>query len=146
MKHRMNSPSGSWGWVWLKRLSLLGMQAAACLAAAYWDLDRELYAQQTAGAQPAASAKPAVILVRPEQWSESLDEWKAYRSGQYRFIEVDSVPSAKELRKRIAVAASDAGSPPAALVLCGDAALEVSPNRWRALTPGMLIDTQIRLG
>ena len=87
-----------------------------------------------------------MILVRPDQWSESLDEWKAYRSRQYRFIEVDSVPSAQELRKRIASAASDAGSIPAALVLCGDAALEVSPNRWRALTPGMLIDTQIRLG
>jgi hypothetical protein len=99
MKHRMNSPSGSWGWVWLKRLSLLGMQAVACLAAAYWDLDRELYAQQVASTKVAASAKPSVILVRPEQWSESLDEWKAYRSGQYRFIEVDSVPSAQELRK-----------------------------------------------
>jgi len=152
MKHRMNSPSGSWGWVWLKqliflgRLSLLGMQAVACLAAAYWDLDRELYAQQVASTKVAASAKPSVILVRPEQWSESLDEWKDYRSGQYQFIEVDSVPSAQELRKRIAVAATDADATPVALVLCGDAALEVSPNRWRALTPGMLIDTQIRLG
>jgi hypothetical protein len=156
MKNRMNSPSGSWVWVWQKqliflgRLSLLGMQAVICFVAASWDLDRELYGQQPASASPAssklASAKPAVILVRPDQWSESLDEWKAYRSRQYRFIEVDSVPSAQELRKRIASAASDAGSIPAALVLCGDAALEVSPNRWRALTPGMLIDTQIRLG
>ena len=127
MKNRMNSPSGSWGWVWLKRLiflgrlillgrlSLLGMQAVACFVAASWNLDRELYAQQAASAKPAsakpASAKPAVILVRPDQWSESLDEWKAYRSRQYRFIEVDSVPSAQELRKRIASAASDAGSP-----------------------------------
>ncbi|MCY3005822.1 MAG: C25 family cysteine peptidase [Planctomycetota bacterium] len=139
MKQRINSQSGSWVGAWLKKLSLFGMQAVACLGAAYWDLDQELYAQQT------ASAKPAVILVRPADWSKSLDVWKAYRSGQYRFIEVDSAPSGLELRKRIAVAASDAGSTPAALVLCGDAALEVSPNRWRALTPGMLVDTQIQL-
>jgi len=146
MKNRMNSPSGPRGWVWYKwlcllgRLCLMGMQAVAYFVAAFCELDEELYGQEP------ASAKPAVILVRPDQWSESLDEWKAYRSRQYRFIEVDSVPSAQELRKRIASAASDAGSTPAALLLCGDAALEVSPNRWRALTPGMLIDTQIRLG
>jgi len=97
-------------------------------------------------AQSLATAKPTVVLVRPSVWAESLAEWKAYRSSEYRFVEVDSLASSAQLRERIAGAIKQAGSPAVAILLCGDAAIQVAPNQWRALIPGVVQQTQIQLG
>jgi hypothetical protein len=101
-----------------------------------------LYAQSTEHSQ----TKPTVVLVRPAHWSKSLAEWKTYRSSEYQFSEVDSVGDSELLRKQIAKAISEGATPTAAILLCGDATLEVAPKQWRALTPGIVLDTQIQLG
>ena len=93
-----------------------------------------------------AQEKPSVILVRPATWSTWLAQWKAYRSSQYQFIEVDSVASSTRLREQIAKAISASSTPTVAIVLCGDAAIEVAPKKWQALTPGIVLNTEIQLG
>jgi Peptidase family C25 len=120
-----------------KNLKQLCCSVLVCIGAQAIDASNHLLAQP---------AKPTVILVRPSAWAESLAEWKTYRSPEYQFVEVDSIASSLELRKRISTAARNCTSPAVALVLCGDAALEVSPKRWQALTPGVVLETQIQLG
>ncbi|MFM7974827.1 MAG: C25 family cysteine peptidase, partial [Pirellula sp.] len=93
-----------------------------------------------------AQEKPSVILVRPANWSTWLAQWKAYRSSQYRFIEVDSVASSTRLREQIAKAISSSSTPTVAILLCGDASIEVAPKKWQALTPGIVLKTEIQLG
>ena len=120
-----------------KILKQLCWSVLVCIGAQAIDASNHLQAQP---------AKPTVILVRPSAWAESLAEWKTYRSPEYQFVEVDSIASSLELRQRISTAARTCTSPAVALVLCGDAALEVSPKRWQALTPGVVLETQIQLG
>jgi hypothetical protein len=64
---------------------------------------------------------------------------------EYRFVEVDSAASSQDLRKSIAKTIASCKTPVQAILLCGDAALEVSPNRFESLTPGIVLDTAIRL-
>jgi len=96
-------------------------------------------------AQQSPSDPPTVVLVRPASWKESLSPWKAYRGLEYQFVEVDSAASSQDLRKSIAKTIASCKTPVQAILLCGDAALEVSPNRFESLTPGIVLDTAIRL-
>lgn len=93
-----------------------------------------------------AQSKPTVVLVRPAAWAGSLAQWKEYRSNEYQFVEVDSNSNANQLRSRIAESIDQCVSPAVAILLCGDAALEIAPNQWRGLTPGVVQKTQIQLG
>jgi hypothetical protein len=97
-------------------------------------------------AQTIAQDKPTVILVRPANWSPWLARWKDYRSSQYQFTEVDSVAGSSLLREQIAKAISTSGTPAVAILLCGDAAIEVAPRKWQSLTPGIVLKTEIQLG
>lgn len=97
-------------------------------------------------AQPSAGDKPTVVLVRPANWRDALRAWKGYRSSEYQFAEVDSVANPNELREKIAKTISSSKTATVAIVLCGDAAVEIASKQWRALTPGMIVDTQIQLG
>jgi hypothetical protein len=113
--------------------------AAWCIVGAI-ELSGKLIAQTT------PEDKPSVILVRPAPWDPWLAQWKAYRSSQYQFAEVDSVASSIQLREQITKAISNCSTPAVAILLCGDAALEVAPKKWQSLTPGIVLKTEIQLG
>ena len=89
---------------------------------------------------------PTVVVVRPAFWKDALGPWKTYRSLEYQFVEVDSVANSGELKNTVKKTISTCKTPVRAVLLCGDAALEVAPNRFESLTPGIVLDTAIRLG
>lgn len=93
-----------------------------------------------------ANSKGPVLLVRPSGWETALNAWKDYRSSEYTFVEIDSKPRAAELQSEILRVAKGLQSPPAAILLCSDVAIEVSPKRFEILTPGVVLNTAIRLG
>ena len=95
--------------------------------------------------KPGSSKRP-VLLVRPSGWETALNAWKDYRSSEYTFVEIDSKPRAAELQSEILRVAKGLQSPPAAILLCSDVAIEVSPKRFEILTPGVVLNTAIRLG
>jgi len=95
--------------------------------------------------KPGNSKRP-VLLVRPSGWETALNAWKDYRSSEYTFVEIDSKPRAAELQSEILRVAKGLQSPPAAILLCSDVAIEVSPKRFEILTPGVVLNTAIRLG
>lgn len=108
----------------------------------------------------------SVIVVRPERWKWALEPWIAYRSSEYQVIEIDSQPTADQQQQAIRNAAKNCQPPAAAVLLCGDVAVEsdaidvdpatrhgtAPPNANKAkrrieiLTPGMVLDTSVRLG
>ena len=95
--------------------------------------------------KPAISKRP-VLLVRPSGWQTALNAWKDYRSSEYTFVEIDSKPRAAELQAEILRVAKGLPAPPAAILLCSDVAIEVAPKRFEILTPGVVLNTAIRLG
>ncbi|MFN5101638.1 MAG: C25 family cysteine peptidase, partial [Planctomycetota bacterium] len=123
-----------------KRITSVRFLLAAWCIVGVIELSGKLIAQTT------PENKPSVILVRPATWGPWLAQWKAYRSSQYQFAEVDSVASSIQLRGQIAKAISNCSTPAVAILLCGDAALEVAPKKWQSLTPGIVLKTEIQLG
>jgi hypothetical protein len=116
----------------------------------------------TASAQPPASTQQAsVIVVRPPGWQSALKRWAEYRSGEYRIVEVDSQPTSLLQQQAIREAARSCQPPATAILLCGDVVREVdadnpaarnaasnskSKRRLEVLTPGVVLDTTVRLG
>jgi hypothetical protein len=109
----------------------------------------------------AKSVKASVIVVRPAPWRSALERWAEYRSGEYRIVEVDSQPTALLQQQFIREAARACQPPATAILLCGDVVREVdaenpaarnaastanSKRRIEVLTPGVVLDTTVRLG
>lgn len=119
--------------------------------------------------QEKSLVKSSVIVVRPRGWSSAIAEWASYRSREYRIVEVDSQPTASQQHIEILKAASQCSPKASAILLCGDVACEVDPDaekynaqsntttkseaskpgtkgkRIETLTPGVVLDTSIRL-
>ena len=108
--------------------------------------------------------KSSVIVVRPKGWASAITEWASYRSQEYRIVEIDSQPTAAQQHIEILKAASQCTPKASAILLCGDVACEVNPGvetnndqgntpakpgtkgkRLEILTPGVVLDTSIRL-
>jgi hypothetical protein len=104
-----------------------------------------------------------VIVVRPARWQSALERWKEYRSQEYSIVEIDSPGTSLEQQQAIRDAALRCTPPATAILLCGDVAREIDPREPPApgklasptrgsrktieiLTPGMVLDTTVRLG
>lgn len=102
----------------------------------------------------------SVIVVRPKGWASAIKEWTSYRSQEYRIVEIDSQPTAAQQHIEILKAASQCSPKASAILLCGDVVCEVDPGveknntnakpgtkgkRLEPLTPGVVLDTSIRL-
>lgn len=104
--------------------------------------------------QYASQVQASVIVVRPAGWGDALRSWAEYRKGEYRMVEVDSHTTAQQQRQAILDAVRNCTPPATAILLCGDVAREVdletpggkAKRRIEILTPGMVLDTTVRLG
>lgn len=107
------------------------------------------------------AARASVLVVRPARWRSALERWIEYRSGEYRIVEVDSQTTSLQQQQAIRDAARGCNPPATAILLCGDVAREIdatepaprnaasaskAKRRFEILTPGMVLDTTVRLG
>lgn len=116
-------------------------------------------------AVPESIPHSTVIVVRPPTWSEALREWIAYRSREYRIVEINSGQNAEEQHIAILAAASSCQPPATAVLLCGDFMREVpqtlpdgeaeagsnsnrslTATRYEIITPGAILETSVKLG
>ena len=92
----------------------------------------------------------SVIVVRPKAWESALKEWVEYRAHNYHVIQIDSVESARELRRSIIRATERARVPVTAVLLCGDVGIvddsDSKSPRFITLTPTFQIPTTVKLG
>ncbi|MCU0707073.1 MAG: C25 family cysteine peptidase [Pirellula sp.] len=112
---------------------------------------------------PAPKVGGTVIVVRPARWQSALERWKEYRSQEYAIVEIDSPGTSHEQQQAIRDAALRCQPPATAILLCGDVAREIDPREppppgklaspargsrkaIEILTPGMVLDTSVRLG
>jgi len=109
---------------------------------------------------PSNAPKSSVIVVRPKGWAGAISDWSNYRSREYRIVEIDSQPTAAQQHIEILRAAAQCAPKASAILLCGDVACEVDSGveknntatkpgpmkkRIETLTPGVVLDTSIRL-
>ncbi|XZE21347.1 C25 family cysteine peptidase [Pirellulaceae bacterium SH449] len=97
---------------------------------------------------------PKVLVVRPSDWSASLEEWIEYRSSEFEIIEIDSIPNPFRLRDQILEIVEQANAPVEAILLCGDVLEDLPetklskepPPARRILTPSFQLETTVQLG
>lgn len=97
-----------------------------------------------------AEITSSVILVRPRAWERAVDEWVQFREQEYQVIQIDSAPSANELKRSILKATEQARMPVTAVLLCGDVGIEDDPKsttpKLLPITPTFIVATKVKLG
>ena len=97
-----------------------------------------------------ADVTSSVIVVRPAAWEHALDEWVQYRKRDYQVIAVDSVASARDLKKSILNVISGSKLPVAAVLLCGDVGVveeaTLGKKKFTPITPTFEWETKVKLG
>ncbi len=97
-----------------------------------------------------AQIHSSVVVLRPKAWARAVDEWVQYREQEYQVIQIDSAPSANEMKRSILNAAAQARLPVAAVLLCGDVGIEDDPKskspKLLPITPTFVVATKVKLG
>ncbi len=107
-------------------------------------------AASSLGLPAIAEVTRSVIVVRPKAWEVAVREWVQYREPEYHVIQIDSKPTANELKRSILDAAKRARFPVIAVLLCGDIGIEEDPKsktpKLLPITPTFIVSTTVKFG